>query len=685
MHRTIGYLSRRFTQIRPGEERKVLLTFSFFFLVITAYYVIKPASRSLILGELGSRMVPYADLICAFLMGPIVTLFARLVDRMPKTRLVSVSFWAVIGVLLIFWKLLDWPVPWIAGAFYIWVAIFSVLVVTLFWLVANDIYRPREAKRLFGFIGAGGILGGMVGSSIAAMGAQIIGTTNLLLASAVLLGLAWLIVQQLWGGAPERYATDGETLAAPHRDTFLSDVKGFLRLLTRLRYFVLLMVLVGVNKIIATLIYYQLNPFIERTFTTADAKTTFIGLFFGTMNGISFVVQCFLTSWILRRFGILTALLVLPMGLLAGAGALLIWPLLWVAAVTELYDGSLNYSLQQTTKEVLYLPIDRAIRYKVKPFIDMVVFRFGKGIAAILGIVLLDGLGFPPQFLSYIVLPLVVGWLFVAVWLRRDYVTMIRVVVQARASKMKPAEVSRPALSDDALGMRKLSLVEEFVGLSGASVPYARELLQEAKAYQAKPDGTMAQLAQKADQRAIRRQIAQEVATYQQLLRVAAAYRHYQREQGKGPDAIGSLLRVLAEESVERTFQLLTLLYRPEDIQLVYAQMREPDIHVRADAVELLDNLIDPELRGVLFPMLDEDRFLAAFEAPSERIHEPDAQQALQQAIWDRDAWLGVATLCVVGQLRLASLREDVEKAVHHPAPLVATAARMALHLCTRT
>ena len=143
MHRAIGFISKRFVQIRPGEERKVFLTFAYFFLVITSYYLIKPVSRSLVLGELGSRVVPYVDLVCAILMGPFVALFARFVDRMPKPRLVSASFWGIIGVLVLFWGLLGSPQPSIAGLFYIWVSIFSVLVVTLFWLVANDLYRPQ--------------------------------------------------------------------------------------------------------------------------------------------------------------------------------------------------------------------------------------------------------------------------------------------------------------------------------------------------------------------------------------------------------------------------------------------------------------------------------------------------------------------------------------------------------------
>src|SRR3989338_5160712 len=232
MHRTIGYLSKRFVQIRPGEGQKVLLTFLYFFLIITAYYLIKPVSRSLILGELGSRVVPYVDLVCAVLMGPVVTCFARLVDRIPKPALVTRSFWLVLGVLVLFWKLLAWPMPWIAGAFYVWVAIFSVLVVTLFWLVANDLYTPREAKRLFGFIGSGGILGGIVGSSIAAVGAQVVGTEHLLLLSAGLLVLCWLVVRQLWIYAPASAAPAAAPPEPPtKRDTFPSSPPAFFRML----------------------------------------------------------------------------------------------------------------------------------------------------------------------------------------------------------------------------------------------------------------------------------------------------------------------------------------------------------------------------------------------------------------------------------------------------------------------
>ena len=132
----------------------------------------------------------------------------------------------------------------------------------------------------------------------------------------------------------------------------------------------------------------------------------------------------------MRLWGLLAALWILPCGLLLGGSALFIAPLFWIAASTELYDHALNYSMHNTAKEMLYLPIDRSIRYKVKPFIDMVVFRFGKGLAAILGILLLDMMQMTPRGLSLVTLPLIGLWLVIAFHARREYTAAIRTTVR---------------------------------------------------------------------------------------------------------------------------------------------------------------------------------------------------------------------------------------------------------------
>ncbi len=760
MHRSIGYLSKRFVQVRPDEGYRVVLTFLYFFLVITAYYLIKPVSRSLVLGW-GSRMVPYMDLVCAIVMGPIVTLFARCVDRIEKPRLVSYAFWTIISVILGFWVLLSQPHAWVTGAFYVWVSICSVLMVTLFWLVANDLYRPREAKRLFGLVGSGGILGGMVGSGIAASWAHLVGTRHLLLISAGVLMICWLIVQRLWALAPD-HAAD---LATPHPSThtWFSSVKGFVALLLHSRYLRLLVILVGINKLVATLVYYQLNPFIEHAFPAMDQRTQFIGRYLVWMNFVAFVIQFFLTSWVLRRWGLSRALLVLPCGLLIGTSCLSLIPALGVAAVTELFDGSLNYSLQQTTKEVLYLPIDRSIRYKIKPFIDMVVFRFGKGIAAILGIVLLDQLGVSARALNIVIIPLLVIWLCVAVWLSRDYVVTIRTVLQARAAAKRratstvaqgPAPSTGPATESLALLMDtyhtgvKLHLIEQLAASTTLAGSPGRELIAELTAYEtfigqtvdldgecaklkavsfnrqesmgrrreairrlvrfvnqatvdhlwgivmAEGDATVRQEAVRGLVRLrlrdskleflpqpIRRQIALEVATVQRIVHVSQVCRQHTREPVPADDPLQALLRLLAEESLEQVFRLLMLLYAPEDIHLIYDQLQATDRYLRTDALELLDNLVDPAMRVLLEPVLDEDRFLGALDEPTAPIAEATtAYRLLQEAIWDQHCWLSVTTLCAVGRLRLITMRPELEKASQIAAP-IGSAARVALEL----
>ncbi len=758
MHRTIGYLSKHLVQIRSGEARKVLLTFLYFFFVITAYYVIKPVSRSLVLDDLGHRLVPYADLICAILMGPIVTSFARAVDRVTKPRLVTASFLIVIATMLVFWKLLTWSQAWVSGAFYVWVNIFSVLVVTLFWLVANDLYRPREAKRLFGFIGSGGILGGIVGSSIAAVGAQVVGTSNLLLLSAVLLVGCWAIVQRLWRYLPEPALREGETLAVHQHDTFLSNPRGFFQLIFKTRYLLLLVGVVGLSKIVSTLIYYQLNPFIEHHFVGVDAKTTFTSMFFGAINLVAFVIQFFWTSWILRWWGLMAALWILPWGLLLGSSALFVAPLFWIAAGTELYDHALNYSMHNTAKEMLYLPIDRSMRYKVKPFIDMVVFRFGKGIAAILGIVLLDILDLTPRALSLLTVPLIGVWLAIAFNARRGYTATIRTALQRRlATPREAAEPEEYDLVDSLLTSRppqeKLSLLAKLV--AEESVPErARELLARLERHETVPESftlvevtdvnaletiiqdrarssalrrqAIQRLAQRGSQEAfdylcgmvivekdaalryealrslvkmrmqsrwlqvpraqLRRQVEHEVNEYERIAQVAEVY----RQQHPGPlaadDAVLALLRLLMEEAVEQIFRLLVLLYRPEDICLVYEQLRVSDTHIRTDAVELLDNLVDPQMRAILLPIFDEDRFLAMGrpEWPTAYTQEM-AYRVLQDAIWDHHYWLSVTTLCAVGRLGLKEMRQELEKAAQHSVPLVAIAAQLAQQLIILT
>jgi len=184
----------------------------------------------------------------------------------------------------------------------------------------------------------------------------------------------------------------------------------------------------------------------------------------------------------------------------------------------------------------------------------------------------------------------------------------------------------------------------------------------------------------------IRRQIAREVSDYERITQIATIYQRHHRGPVPDDDPILALLLVLLEESVDQIFRLLMLLYHPEDIHLVYEQMRTTDTYLRADAIEFLDNLIDPAMRATILPILDEDRFLALVEEERTALPEPTmAFRLLQEAIWDHNCWLSLTTVCAVGRLHLTTMRQELEKASHHAQRLIALAAKVALNFSSST
>ena len=159
-------------------------------------------------------------------------------------------------------------------------------------------------------------------------------------------------------------------------------------------------------------------------------------------------------------------------------------------------------------------------------------------------------------------------------------------------------------------------------------------------------------------------------------------YRQHHPGTLETDDPVLALLRVLMEESLEQIFRLLMLLYRPEDIHLIYEQLRAPESFIRADAIELLDNLVDSSTRALLFPILDDDPLLLFSKQCSAQVQEPAAAyRVLQEAIWDHNYWLSVTTLCAVGRLQLSTMRQELEKASRQRTPILSMAAKIALHL----
>src|SRR5262245_39616895 len=172
-----------FVQLREDESITLLLMFSYSFFAMAGYNVVKPATRSQFIDKLGAGNLPYVLLATGLLMGFVIQGYNKAMAILPRRYVFPGTQLVMAGLLLTFWGLFQTGQTWVSVAFYFWGALAGSLLISQFWTLANDIYDPRQAKRLFGFIGGGSSLGGMVGAALAGRLARPIGTENLLLVS----------------------------------------------------------------------------------------------------------------------------------------------------------------------------------------------------------------------------------------------------------------------------------------------------------------------------------------------------------------------------------------------------------------------------------------------------------------------------------------------------------------------
>ena len=184
--------------LREGESTTVILMFVYSFLVMTAYNSIKPSATSKFIKDLGADNLPWVYIIAGITLGIILQYYSRLVGKIPSHWVLPGTQVIVIGLLVGFWFLFKTGEEWVSAVFYFWGRLLlGIFLISQFWTLANDIYDPRQAKRVFGFIGGGASLGGMTGAGLTSLMVERVGTEDLLLFSAAILGLCFFVVIQI--------------------------------------------------------------------------------------------------------------------------------------------------------------------------------------------------------------------------------------------------------------------------------------------------------------------------------------------------------------------------------------------------------------------------------------------------------------------------------------------------------
>ncbi len=414
--------------LRPGEGITTLASSLVFFLVTTSYYLIKPVRNSLFVERVGADHLPYVYIATGLVIGLLISWYARhVVDRLRRNWLIPVTYGFLAANLLLFSWLLRHESLAMSATFYIWAKLYPVLTVSQFWLMMNVIFEPRQARRLFGFVGAGGILGGIAGGLLAGATAEVVGTENLLIASAVVITVSAGLAMHLYSAALP--VTQPAGAAGASGDEPARSAARIVRESPHLRAISAVLTL---TIVVSTVVDWQMNKAVELFVPGADAKTAFFGQFFALLNVASFLVQVVLTSYVLRRFGIGIALLLLPLGLLTGAVGLLVHPSLWMAALAKGADGTLRYSLDQSTRELLFLPVPQTLKARAKPFIDVAVQRGGTGAAGVLILLATSVAQVPFQYMSLLSIAAIALWIGTIAVVKREYIGSIKRLIRAR-------------------------------------------------------------------------------------------------------------------------------------------------------------------------------------------------------------------------------------------------------------
>jgi AAA family ATP:ADP antiporter len=416
----------RVLNIDPEDLGRGLLLSSCLFLIISAYVIGKVARDALFLARFQAVQLPYADIASGILVGFVVAGYLRLVRRISLRNMLigSQIFFATNCV--VFWVLAHFYHPaWLYPVFYIWVGIFGVLAPTQVWTLANYLLTTREAKRVFGMVGGGAILGWIFAGFVSKSVAGTLGTESLLLCMVPLLLISAVLMHVAWRTGTFKLTESSEPRAEAPGSRQM-DVQGSLRLVFSSKYLRALAAIIWISSFVTTLTGWQFKAIAKEFFANKDRLAIFFGDFYFYVGILSFVFQLLLTTRFLRRFGIRTMLFVLPLTVFLGSSGLLILGTLAAVVLLKGGDQTLRYSLDRSTVELLYLPLAHRVKLQAKWFIDTVIWRLGDGFAGVVVLIFATYLHFAPKQLSFIVLLLIAGWLAAVFVGGRQYLAVLQ-------------------------------------------------------------------------------------------------------------------------------------------------------------------------------------------------------------------------------------------------------------------
>jgi AAA family ATP:ADP antiporter len=413
-----GGLLRRAVDVRPEERGALVWSFAYFFSLLCGYYVLRPVRE-----EMGIRggvenlpwafTATFATMLCA------VPLFSWLVSRMPRARAIPVVYRFFLLNLLAFYALLrGHPHPMVGRAFFVWVSVYNLFVVSIFWAYMADVWGSLQAKRLFGFIAAGGSAGALCGPLLVAALVRPFGVPFLLLVSAAFLEAAARCAGQLgrWAGrARPGEAGSGAALGGGPFAGFAEAARS-----PYLRALAAMMLLFTASS---TIVYFQQAQLVRDLVPDSASRTRLFAGIELAVNVSSLLAQSLLAGRVLTRLGLGFALALHPVIAATGLLAVAAFPSLWLVTAVQSLRRAVHYGLERPAREALYTVVPREEKYKAKSFIDTVVYRGGDAASA-WAWTALSGFGPGLAGAALAAVPLAVAWLLAVGYLQRRHAAL---------------------------------------------------------------------------------------------------------------------------------------------------------------------------------------------------------------------------------------------------------------------
>jgi|TARA_R110002020_G_scaffold474772_3_gene707159 AAA family ATP:ADP antiporter len=432
-------LFKKTFDIRDGEIRISFFMQLYIFLLITVLLMVKPTVNALFLSTLGAAHLPFGYVLVAIVAVVVSYFYNRGVKKYSLRKITTATLvffsllFAVLSILMYAGTLNDW----VLYTYYLSVSIFAVLVTSQFWIIANMVYNAREAKRLFGFIGAGAIAGGIFGGYVTTILASNFGNRIVILVAAILILCCIPILQTVWRIRIKKLTS---YVRKQRKEQDLQSNTPPFRLILDSKHLTFLAAIVGVGVIMAKLVDFQFSDFAHKAIPDSDELASFFGFWFSTFNVIALLIQLFLTNRLLAWLGVTSNLLILPLGIAIGCLLFLTFPELWVLIIIKGMDGSFKQSINKAGIELSILPIPYHIKNEAKSYIDVVVDSIATGLAGLMLIFVVRKLELSTSYITVIILFILFIWMVLIYKLREAYFESFRSNIQESISVHDSAE-----------------------------------------------------------------------------------------------------------------------------------------------------------------------------------------------------------------------------------------------------